>query len=90
MLVRKVRQNGSIKWKGVKAFVSESQVGEALELQEMEGDVWDVYLCKYLVGRLKSGKTAFQTRKNVKDIPGFVCKGCLRFYKSVRLRSQAD
>lgn len=44
MLVRKVRQNGSKKWKGAKAFVSESLVGEALELQEIEDDVWDVYL----------------------------------------------
>lgn len=25
-------------------------------------------------------KTAFQTHKNVKDVPGLDCKGCIRFY----------
>ena len=71
MLVRKVRQNGSKKWKGAKAFVSESLVGEALELQEMEDDVWDVYLCKYLLGRLKSGENRLSTPQKRKGYPRF-------------------
>lgn len=66
MEVRKVRQNGSMKWKGGMIFVSESLVGEALGLREVEDDVWDIYLCDYLLGRLKSGEsrlTSLQKRK---------------------------
>lgn len=43
--IRMVRQNGSMKWKGKMIFVSESLVGEALGLKEVDDDLWDIYLC---------------------------------------------
>lgn len=46
-----------MKWKGKMIFVSESRVGEALGLREVDDDVWDVYLCAYPLGRLKSGES---------------------------------
>jgi len=72
MTIRKVRQNGSMKWKGKMIFVSESLVGEALGLTEVEDDVWDVYLCAYPLGRLKSGENRLSSLKKR--------KGCLRFH----------
>ncbi|PHF03878.1 IS481 family transposase, partial [Bacillus wiedmannii] len=69
MLVRKVRQNGSMKWKGLMVFVSESLVGEALGLKEVEDEVWEVYLCNYLLGRLKSGENYLSNPQKRKGCP---------------------
>ncbi|KZN16772.1 MULTISPECIES: IS481 family transposase [unclassified Pseudomonas] len=69
MLVRKVRQNGSMKWKGGMVFVSESLVGEALGLKEVEDEVWEVYLCNYLLGRLKSGENRLSNPQKRKGCP---------------------
>nr|WP_223536641.1 MULTISPECIES: hypothetical protein [unclassified Pseudomonas] len=66
MLVRKVRQNGSIKWKGGMVFVSES-----LGLQEVEDEVWEVFLCNYLLGRLKSGENRLSNPQKRKGCPRF-------------------
>ncbi|MFP3373378.1 IS481 family transposase, partial [Pseudomonas sp. SIMBA_068] len=60
MLVRSVRQNGSIMWKGKLVFVSEALAGERIGLKETEDDVWDLYLCDYPLGRLGRGMTRVQ------------------------------
>jgi len=60
MSVRSVRQNGSIKWKGRMLFISEALSGERIGLKEVEDDVWDVFLCDYLLGRLGRGENRVQ------------------------------
>lgn len=70
MEVRKVRLNGSMKWKGKKIFLSEALVSEAVGLREVDDDVWDMYLCDYPLGRLERGATRLSSLKS--------CKGCPR------------
>ena len=60
MAVRNVRQNGSIKWKGKLLFISEALAGEKIGLKEVEDDVWDVFLCSHLLGRLGRGENRVQ------------------------------
>ena len=71
MTIRMVRQNGSMKWKGKMIFVSESLAGEALGLKEVDDDVWDIYLCNYLLGRLKSGESRLSSQQKRKGCPRF-------------------
>jgi transposase InsO family protein len=71
MTIRKVRQNGKMKWKGRMIFVSESLVGEALGLTEVDDDVWDVYFCTYPLGRLKSGESHLSSLQKRKRCPRF-------------------
>lgn len=60
MVVRSVRQNGSIKWKGKLLFVSEALAGERIGLKEVEDDTWELYLCDYPLGRLGRGENRVQ------------------------------
>lgn len=60
MAVRSVRQNGSIKWKNKLLFISEALSGEQIGLKEVEDDVWDVFLCDHLLGRLERGANRVQ------------------------------
>jgi hypothetical protein len=60
-----------MKWKGGMVFVSESLVGETLGLQEVEDEVWEVYLCNYLIGRLKNGENRLSNPQKRKGCPRF-------------------
>ena len=83
MEVRKVRTDGSMKWRGRMIFLSESLVGESVGLREVDDNVWDMYLCNYPLGRLDSGASRLSSTQKRKDVPGLVCKGCLRLYTPI-------
>lgn len=50
--VRKVRHNGTIKWRGREAYVGEVLAGESVALTEAPDDVWEVTFGPLLLGRL--------------------------------------
>ena len=54
--VRRVRQDGSIKWAGEHLFISEVLVGEPVGLEEDGGDVWCVQFGPILLGKIRAGK----------------------------------
>jgi transposase InsO family protein len=49
---RRVRTSGCIKWRGALLFVSETLIGEWLGLEEIDEDVWSVWLDRFLIARL--------------------------------------
>jgi hypothetical protein len=51
-LVRRVRHNGEIKWRGDLLFVSEALVGESIALQPLDDDRWQLYFCSMPLGVL--------------------------------------
>ena len=56
-LVRRVRTNGEIKWKGRLVFISEILVGEPVGLEETDDDLWVVHYGPVVLGTLdQSGK----------------------------------
>jgi len=61
MVVRRVRLNGHIKWKGKSLFMSEALVGETIGMQEVDEEVWDLYLCHHRLGRLERGAKRFSS-----------------------------
>jgi transposase InsO family protein len=51
-IVRQVRHNGEIKWKGEKVYVSQALAGEPVGLKPMAGYQWQIYFCTYYLGVL--------------------------------------
>ena len=51
-IVRQVRQNGEIKWKGEKVYVSQALPGESVALKQVAAHQWRVYFSTYLLGTL--------------------------------------
>jgi putative transposase len=51
-LVRQVRHNGEIKWKGEKVYVSQALAGEPVALKLKADHQWNVYFSCYLLGTL--------------------------------------
>jgi len=49
---RRVRVGGCIKWRGGLLFVSEALIGELLGLEEIDEEVWSVWLDQFLIARL--------------------------------------
>jgi len=60
-VVRRVRLNGHIKWKGKSLFLSEALIGEAVGMREVDDEVWDLYLCNHRLGRLERGAKRFSS-----------------------------
>jgi transposase InsO family protein len=52
VIVRKVRHNGEIKWKGKLIYVSEALAGEPLALKQMEEHLWEIRFSFYPLGVL--------------------------------------
>jgi hypothetical protein len=52
MQVRSVRHKGEIKWKGCRAFLSESLAGERVGLDPIEDGYWVPYFCQMPLGVL--------------------------------------
>lgn len=52
--VRRVRTNGSIKWKGQTIFLAESLIGEPVGLDQINDDEWFVYFGALPLARLTS------------------------------------
>jgi len=50
--IRMVRQNGEIKWRGERVFVSDVLVGEPLGLRERDGGLWELYFGPIMLGTL--------------------------------------
>lgn len=51
-VVRRVRSNGEIKWRGGRVYVSEALRGEAVGLRPRDNDCWDLYFSHLLLGIL--------------------------------------
>jgi putative transposase len=51
-IVRKVRHNGEIKWKGEKVYVSQSLAGEPVALKQKENHLWELRYSTYPLGIL--------------------------------------
>lgn len=62
-LVRRVRSNGMIKWRGEGVFISEVLVGEPVGLERAQEGHWRVYYGPLTLGLL-SPKGRFETRKS--------------------------
>lgn len=52
VIVRKVRHNGEIKWKGKLIYVSEALAGEPLTLKQREEHLWEIRFSFYPLGVL--------------------------------------
>lgn len=52
IVVRRVRSNGEIKWRGGHVFVSEVLVGERIGLRQVDDDLWELFYSFYPLGRL--------------------------------------
>ena len=58
-LVRRVRHNGEIKWRGGLLFISEALIGEPIGITEIDGDLWQLSYGPVLLGTIDSdGKFA--------------------------------
>jgi hypothetical protein len=51
-LVRRVRGQGLINWRGKDLFISEVLSGEYVGFEAVDDGIWSVYLGTYLLGRL--------------------------------------
>jgi transposase InsO family protein len=51
-VLRHVTNRGCIKWKGIYVFLSESLIGEYVELKQIEDRLWKVFFCTYPLGIL--------------------------------------
>lgn len=51
-LIRKVRHNGEIKWKGEKVYVSQALVGEPVALKQKDQHLWEIRYSTYVLGML--------------------------------------
>lgn len=52
VIVRQVRHNGEIKWKGTRIFVSETLAGEPVALKQTEEHLWDIRYSSHPLGIL--------------------------------------
>lgn len=43
LIIRQVRHNGDIKWRGRRIYISEALAGEAIGLKQMDNYYWEVY-----------------------------------------------
>lgn len=58
--LRRVRQNGQIKWLGEMTFVSEILVGETVGLEEIDEGLWSMYFARVLLGRYDERDRSFE------------------------------
>ena len=58
LIVRRVRHNGEIKWKGRRIYLSEALAGEPVGLRQSDEHLWDVSFSFYHLGILneKNGR----------------------------------
>jgi len=56
--VRRVRPNGCMKWRGQERFLSEVLAGESVGLEEVDDDVWSLYLGRFWLARLRGSTGA--------------------------------
>ena len=63
--VRKVRSNGEIKWQGGLIFISEALIGEAIAIEEIDEDHWQVRFFDVPIGRIDPDEP---DRKNNKKL----------------------
>jgi putative transposase len=67
-MVRQVRSNGEIKWKGKLVFVSEALVGEPVGLRQISDSEWDIRFSFHPLGILdeRTGKVMKNTKDKIK------------------------
>jgi len=63
MEIRSVSQQGSVKWKGERTFISEVFAYEQLGLKEVDERWWEVYYGPIILGWLDSYGHSFSRRK---------------------------
>ncbi len=52
VIVRQVRHNGEIRWRGELVYLSEALAGEAVALKQQEGHLWEIRFSSYSLGLL--------------------------------------
>lgn len=62
--VRRVRQNGQIKWQGRLVYASEVLAGEPLGLKHVDEGAWHVYFGPLLIGRLERNAERIHSLKS--------------------------
>ena len=56
MVVRQVRHNGEIKWRGRLLYLSETLRQEAIGLKQVDERQWEIYYGFHLLGYLDDGE----------------------------------
>lgn len=70
-IVRHVRHNGEIKWKGEKVYVSEALAKEPVGLKQKDEHLWEIYFSTYLLGILDELDMHIKPgRESVNNVPG--------------------
>ena len=64
-IVRQVRHNGEIKWRGERIYISEVLAHEPLGLKPVDNDIWELHYSFHVLGLLN------QTTKKISLIPGW-------------------
>ena len=73
-LVRQVRHNGEIKWKGEKVYVSQALAGEPVALKQKDEHHWEIYFSTYKLGILDELDMHIKPGgESVNDVPGLKC-----------------
>lgn len=52
IVVRRVRSNGDIKWRGGRVFISDVLVGERIGMRQVDDDCWELFYSFYPLGLL--------------------------------------
>jgi transposase InsO family protein len=71
-LVRRVRYQGTIKWKGGQVYVGQALRGEPIGLYQTDEETWRVYYAALELGRLdaRAARIEPKTMKSVTHVPG--------------------
>jgi putative transposase len=70
-LIRQVRHNGEIKWKGERVYVSQALAKEPVALKPKGEHLWEIYYSSYLLGILDELDMQIKPgRESVNDVPG--------------------
>ncbi len=67
--VRRVRSNGTIKWRGELVFVGEALIGEALALEETQTGSWQLRFFDLPLGWIDPGKAKLRRRPDAETAP---------------------
>jgi transposase InsO family protein len=70
VLLRRISQQGSLKWKCERTFISEVLAREVVGLLEVEDGQYDVYYGSLLIGRFDVGRQRFHAAARVAPGPG--------------------
>ena len=86
VIVRQVRHNGEIKWRGELIYVSEALAGETVALKQKGEHLWEVRFNSYPIGILNELTRKItpmlikEGERTVTHVPGLKCNLCPRLH----------